>query len=483
MFDDNSLVTVAFIVYLVVVFAIGAIAFLRTTDLADYILGGRKLGKWTTALSAQASDMSGWLLLGLPGAVYASGMDQIWMPIALALGAWLNWLLVARRLRTETERLGNSLTIPDFLEARFRDTSRILRVVAALFILFFFTFYVSSLLVAGGTLFESVFGFDYRWAVLTGVGAILLYTLFGGFLAVSWTDAFQAGLMFLALIAVVVFGVVALGGVGELVSDVNAVNPNLWNPLTDTDGEFLGIIAILSLAGWGLGYFGQPHILARFMAIRDPDELVFSRRVAITWVVVCLIGAVLLAMVGIAWLEPPLQGDDREKVFIHLTQALFHPAVAGVVLAAILAAVMSTADSQLLASSSAVSEDFYKAFLRPDAGRSELLWVGRGAVILVTVAAAAVAMDPESFVLDLVGYAWAGFGAVFGPVILVALVWPAMTRLGAAAGMIVGGATVIIWDRLEGGLFELYELVPGFALALLAIVGTTLAARKLPDHA
>ncbi|MCP1728184.1 sodium/proline symporter [Natronospira proteinivora] len=477
MSETNGLIVAAFVVYLLVVFAIGALAFLRTTSLADYILGGRKLGKWTTALSAQASDMSGWLLLGLPGAVYISGLDQIWMPIALAVGAWLNWRLVARRLRTETERLGNALTIPDFLEARFADGSRILRVVAALFILFFFTFYVSSLLAAGGTLFESAFGMDYRWAVFTGLAAILFYTLIGGFLAVSWTDAFQAALMFLALVAVALLGLFTLGGIGGLVSGVNEVNPALWNPLTDTEGQFMGIIAILSLLGWGLGYFGQPHILARFMAIRDPEELVFSRRVAIGWVSICLVAAVMVAMIGIVSLEPALSGDDREQVFIHLSQALFHPVIAGVILAAILAAVMSTADSQLLASSSAVSEDFYKAFLRPNAEQSELLWVGRGAVVLVALAAVVVAMDPESLVLDLVGYAWAGFGAVFGPVILISLLWPAMNRLAAGAGMLVGGATVIIWDRLEGGLFELYELVPGFALAAVAIVLVTLLTR------
>lgn len=477
---ENNIIAAVFLAYLGIVLAIGTLAYRRTTSLADYLLGGRRLGKWVTALSAQASDMSGWLLLGLPGLAYAVGLEALWMVAALALGSWLNWLWVARRLRTETERLGNALTLPDFLEARFADGSRVLRVVAALFILFFFTFYVGSLLVAGGRLFESVFGFPYQWAVITGLAAILVYTFLGGFLAVSWTDAFQAALMIAALLAVAVLGVATLGGPGAFGAELRAINPALLDPFTDAGGAPLGAIAVLSLAGWGLGYFGQPHILVRFMAIRDPAHLDFSRRVAVGWQVTCLAAAVLIALVGVATIDPPLVAEEQERVFIHLSRALFHPVVAGVVLSAILAAVMSTADSQLLAASSAVSGDFYKAFLRPAAGDRELLWVGRAAVIAVAAGALLVAMDPGSRVLDLVGYAWAGFGAVFGPVILLSLLWPRLGRAAAASGMTAGGLTVIIWGRLGGGIFELYELVPGFVAALAAMLAVTLWPQRQP---
>ena len=474
-------ITITFLVYLAVVMGIGVIAYRRTQSLADYILGGRRLGSWTTALSAQASDMSGWLLLGLPGAAYAAGLETAaWIALGLLIGTYLNWRFVARRLRLATERLGNALTIPDYFEARFADNWRVLRIFAALFVLVFLAVYTSAHLVAGAKLFHMVFDVSHFTAVTAGAIVILVYTALGGFLAVSWTDALQGTLMFLALLVVVALGVAAVGGVGESVSRINAINPALLNPLTDSDRDALGVIAIASGLGWGLGYFGQPHILVRFMAIRDPEHLKRARWIAMTWVTTCLCAAVAVGLVGIAHLGAPGAEADTETVFIQLTELLLHPVIAGVCLAGILAAVMSTADSQLLVASSAVSEDLYKALLRPRASQRELVWVGRAVVVALALGAYILAQDEESGVLELVGYAWAGFGATFGPTILMSVLWPRMNRAGALAGVVTGGAAVIVWDLLAamdgvtlGGLFALYELVPAFALSLLAIVVVT----------
>ncbi len=473
------IIAITFVLYLVVILVIGIAAYRRTGNLVDYVLGGRRLGRWVGALSAQASDMSGWLLLGLPGLAYVAGLESGWLVAGLALGTYLNWKFVARRLREQTENCGNAITLPEYFEARFSDTTNLLRVVTAFFILIFFTVYVSSGLVAGGRLFETVFGFPYEGAVLLGLAAILLYTFMGGFLAVSWTDFFQAILMFLALLATALIGIAVLGGLAAGTDTVRDVNPELLNPFTDGDGQVLGIIAILSLLGWGLGYFGQPHILARFMAMEKPADIPFARRVAMVWVTVCLIAAASVGLLATGILETPLEGAvDPERVFILMVDALFHPAVAGVCLAAILAAIMSTVDSQLLVASSTVSEDFYRRFSGEHSER-QLLWTGRGAVVLVALAAFFFSRDPESRILDMVGYAWAGFGAAFGPAILLSLFWPRMNFAGALAGILTGGLTVIIWARLEGGLFDLYELIPGFLLSAIAIVtGTLLLDRR-----
>lgn len=478
MVQQSPLITATFVVYLLVVFGIGAVAWLRTSNLADYILGGRKLGTWVAALSAQASDMSAWLLLGLPGYAYASGLEAGWLAGGLLVGTYLNWKLVAEKLRVATYAARDSITLPDYFERKFDDGSGILRAVTAIFILVFFTFYTSSGFVAGGKLFEAVFGLDYQIAVATGASVVIIYTFLGGFLAVSWTDSLQGSMMFLAIAAVALMGIVTLGGFGGIESSLRAVNPELLDPFTDKDGNALGVIAIASLLGWGLGYVGQPHILARFMAIDDSDHIAKARRIAMTWQTVALISGVIVGMVGIGLVEE-LTGDDVEKVFMHLTVALFHPAVAGVALAGILAAVMSTADSQLLVASSAVSEDFYKGFYKRDAGQKELLWVGRGAVIGIAALAWWFARDPDSKVLDLVAYAWAGFGAAFGPAILLSLYWPRMNRIGAIAGIVVGGLTVIVWKQLIGGIFELYEIVPGFLFGAVAIwLGSVLTADR-----
>jgi sodium/proline symporter len=473
---DDGIIVSTFLVYLVAVLAIGIIAWRRTSNLRDYILGGRSLGKWVTALSAQASDMSGWLLLGLPGYAYLAGLESSWLLIGLLVGTYLNWKFVAERLRRATERYGDALTLPDYFETRFGDRSRILRLVSGVFILVFFTFYTSSGLVAGGKLFESVFGMPYLWAVSAGGATVVLYTFFGGFLAVSWTDFLQGSLMFLALMAVTVAGLELVGGLGGLGASLEAVNPNLLDPMTTVTGQPVGLVAIVSLLGWGLGYCGQPHILARFMAIRKAEEISAARLIAMGWVTVALVSATLVGLVGIGLVPDHLQGADSEKVFMLLTRILFHPVMAGVCLAGILAAVMSTADSQLLVASSAVSEDFYKGLWRPAAGQGELLWVGRLAVVAISLVAFYLARDPDSKVLELVAYAWAGFGAAFGPAIVLSLYWDRMSRSGALAGIISGGLTVIVWKQLNGGIFDLYEIVPGvlvsaFCIVLFSLVG------------
>jgi sodium/proline symporter len=456
----------AFLLYLLTMFGIGYVAWRRTRSMADFVLGGRRLGSWVTALSASASDMSGWLLLGLPGYAYVSGLESLWLSAGLLLGAWLNWRLVAARLRVASERAGNALTLPEYFSNRFDDQSGLIRLVSALFILLFFTFYTSSGLVAGGKLFESVFGIPYLWAVSTGALTVILYTAIGGFLAVSWTDLVQGLLMAAALAAA---ALMASGMVGSTEQGILASLPApLLDPFTDKSGEVLGWVAIISLLAWGLGYFGQPHILARFKAVESVSLIPRSRHIAIGWMVLTLLCASLAGLAGNLHFSTPLA--DSETVFIQLAELLFHPLVAGICLAAILAAIMSTADSQLLVASSAFSEDFYKGLLRRRAGDRELVAVGRLAVVVIACLAFLLALNPQSKVLDLVAYAWAGFGAAFGPAVILSLYWPKMTRQGALAGILVGGMTVVVWKQLEGGLFELYELLPGFLASTGAIL-------------
>lgn len=465
--DTSILLSFAF--YLAGMLGVGLWAYRRTRDLPDFLLGGRRLGRWVTALSAGASDMSGWLLLGLPGYAYAAGLEAGWIAAGLLAGTYLNWRFVAAPLRRDTQRAGDALTLPEFF-ARRLGGGHLLRAAAALLILLFFMIYTSSGLVAGGKLFATVFGLPYHWAVLAGVIAILAYTFLGGFLAVCWTDLVQALLMALALVWVPWAAAAHLDG--DAVTRLARVDPNLLNPFIGQGDEPLGLLAIVSLLGWGLGYFGQPHILARFMAIQDPAELPRARRIGVSWVALTLAGAVAAGVLGIPLVDPPLAGADSEKVFMIMVGTLLHPLPAGICLAAILAAIMSTADSQLLVSASALTEDFYRALLRPRARRRELIWVGRGAVALVALAAWFIALDPDSQVLELVAYAWAGFGAAFGPVLLLTLYWRSMNAAGALAGMIAGSATVLVWRPLQGGVFDLYEIVPAFCAATVAALVT-----------
>ncbi|PKR78943.1 sodium/proline symporter PutP [Halalkalibacillus sediminis] len=472
---------ITFILYLVVLLVIGIITYRMTNTLSDYVLGGRKLNSWVAAFSAQASDFSGWLLLGLPGAAYAAGMGQwsLWIAIGLAVGAMFNWQYVARRLRVYTQFSNDSITLPEFFENRFRDRSSTLRVISALFILAFFLFYTSSGLVAGAKLFNGTFGIDYHNALLLGAVVIVGYTFLGGFLAVSWTDFIQGFLMFLALAVTAIWGIMETGGFGELFAQLGAVSSSLNDGFAATgyDAEAgisnawtsagaIGAVGIISALAWGLGYFGQPHILARFMAIRDKKEVRKARLIAITMgVVIPLYGALIVGMLGIVTIEQPLA--DPEQVFIELVQMTYNPWVAGFLLAAVLAAIMSTVDSQLLVSSSALSEDFYRKFLRKKASDKELVWVGRFAVLLIAVIAVMIAWNENSSVLDLVSYAWAGFGATFGPAILFSLFWRKTTRNGVLAGIIIGGVTIFAWPYTG---FTIYEMVPGFIFSSIAII-------------
>ena len=459
---------VTFVVYILAMVLIGFVAYRATKNFSDYILGGRSLGSFVTALSAGASDMSGWLLMGLPGAIFVAGISESWIAIGLIIGAYLNWLFVAGRLRVQTEHNGNALTLPDFFTNRFEDRSRILRVLSAVVILVFFTIYCASGVVAGARLFESTFGLSYDVALWVGAAATIVYVFVGGFLAVSWTDTVQATLMIFALLITPVFVVLALGDYSAAMATIEQANPANFDMFRG-----LSFVAIISLLGWGLGYFGQPHILVRFMAADSVKSIPAARRIGMTWMILCLGGAVAVGFFGIAYFanNPSLAGpvtENGERVFIELTKILFNPWVAGIILSAILAAVMSTLSCQLLVSSSALTEDFYKAFLRKDASQNELVWVGRGMVLLIVVVAIAIASNPDSKVLGLVSYAWAGFGAAFGPVVLLAVLWKGMTRNGALAGMLVGAVTVVVWKNWIG--LGLYEIIPGFIFATLAIL-------------
>ena len=464
----NSWITFSFTLYLLAMMGVGVYFFFRSRSLSDYYLGGRKLNKWVTAISAQASDMSGWLLLGLPGAAYVAGLaDSLWIAVGLGVGTYLNWRYVALRLRHYTHIAGNSITIPDFFENRFQDRSHLLRILSAFIILLFFLIYTASGFVAGAKLFNTVFGMPYQWALLLGVGVILSYTFLGGFMAVCWTDLFQGLLMLVAIVVVPVAGIVHMGGVAAIhASLADAGKAHMFDLLTYADGtKSVGVIALLSTLGWGLGYVGMPHILVRFMAIQHPGEVVQARRIAMVWVVIALSAAVLIGCVGAAFV-PGLA--DGERVFMEMVRGLFPPFIAGILLSAILAAIMSTADSQLLVTASALSGDIYHAFFRKKAGDQELLWVSRGAVMLVAVMAYFMARDPNSSVFGLVSYAWAGFGASFGPVILASLFVRRTTKAGALTGMVLGFLTVILWKNFMGHT-GLYEIFPGFIAGALGV--------------
>lgn len=469
MVESNAAITSTFIVYLIGMMAIGYYAYKRTANSADYFLGGRSLGPWPAAISAGASDMSGWLLLGLPGFAYAAGFQSLWLAGGLLLGTWANWLFCAKRLRTYTLEVNDAITIPEYLSRRFEDKSKLLQIISALVILLFFLFYTSSGLVAGGKLFETVFGLDYQIAAVVGTLCIVSYTMFGGFLAVSWTDLVQ-GLMMAAALMIVPIAAMQ-GSFGQLENDLNNLNPELLSLWHNMDGEPLSAIAIVSLAAWGLGYFGQPHILARFNATRSNKDITTARRIAVAWSFLSMAGAVMVGLVGLVYVQNNLGGElaDAETIFMVLVNAVFHPVIAGILLAAILAAIMSTADSQLLVSSSALAEDFYKQMF-PNTRASTLVNIGRFAVVALSLVALMLAMNPDSTVLGLVSYAWAGFGAAFGPTLLLSLYWRNMNRNGALAGVLVGGMTVVIWKQLTGGIFDLYEIVPGFIFATIAIV-------------
>lgn len=458
---------VTFLLYFLALIAVGLMGFRYTRDLSDYILGGRKLGSVVTALAAGASDMSGWLLMGLPGAIYLTGLSGSWIAIGLIIGAFFNWTYVAPRLRLFTEKYGNALTLPEYLTNRFADKSNLLRIVSAVAILVFFTLYCSAGMVAGARLFESIFGIPYEVAIWVGAIVTISYVFLGGFLAVSWTDTIQASFMIIALLFTPLVIIYTNGGLVPSMHTIQAIHPgfaNLFNNMT--------AISIISMLAWGLGYFGQPHILVRFMASKSVRNIPRAKRISMTWMILCLLGAVSVGFFGAAYFtaNPSQAGAvslNAERVFIEISKNLFNPWIAGLLLSAILSAIMSTLSCQLLMCSSALTEDIYKTFLRKQATQQELIWFGRSMVIMIAIVAILLASNPKSGVLSLVSYAWAGFGSAFGPVILLSLLWPRMTRNGALAGIIIGGLTVLIWKRYEW--FGLYEIVPGFAFGLFAI--------------
>ncbi|MBP2172763.1 sodium/proline symporter PutP [Methanococcus voltae] len=480
----NLEIILVFVIYLIVMLGIGVYYYKKNENLSDYILGGRTLNSWVAALSSQASDMSGWLLMGLPGFAYLAGMEAIWIALGLAIGTYLNWKFVARKLRRYTEVANDSITLPVYFENRFRDNSKVLRLISAAFILIFFMIYTSSGLVAGGKLFGTVFGLDYTMALTIGAFVIISYTFLGGFLAVCWTDFLQGLIMVLAIVTVPLAATMNIGGPDAVMAGFNQISPDFVNPFTDLMGQPLALFAIVSSLAWGLGYFGQPHILVRFMAISSEDKIPKARRIAISWVVISLAMAVLVGMIGAVALQgQPL--SDPESVFMVLIDGLFPSLVGGVLLAAILAAIMSTVDSQMLVTASALTEDMY-SLVRKEASEKELLWVSRLSVILVAVLAYVMALDVNNKVLDLVSYAWAGFGATFGPLVLFSLFWKKTTKGGAIAGMLAGGLTVILWKNssmfgLSGGIFDLYEIVPAFIMASVFIVLVSLLEKPSKD--
>ncbi|MDW8518294.1 sodium/proline symporter PutP [Priestia flexa] len=458
-------------IYFIGMLAIGWYAYKKSTDdISGYMLGGRGLGPAVTALSAGASDMSGWMLMGLPGAMYATGVSSLWIAVGLTIGAYLNYLIVAPRLRTYTEVANDSITIPDYFENRFNDTSKVLRTVSAIVIFVFFTLYTSAGMVSGGTLFESAFGLDYRIGLFVTAGVVIAYTLFGGFLAVSLTDFVQGIIMFIALVLVPIVAFTELGGVGTTFDVVRDIDPAYLDFFRGTT-----VVGIISFLAWGLGYFGQPHIIVRFMAISSIKELKPARRIGMGWMIISIIGAMFTGLIGIAYVDQTATTlADPETIFIKFAQVLFHPFITGFLLAAILAAIMSTISSQLLVTSSAITEDFYKAFFRRKATDKELVLVGRLSVLGVAIIGILLSLNPNDTILGLVGYAWAGFGSAFGPAVLLSLYWKKMTRWGALAGMIVGAATVLIWVNVPGLSEALYEMIPGFVLSFLAVVVVSL---------
>ena len=465
---------IAMAIYLLILLLIGYYSYRKTSNISDYMLGDRGLGPMVTALSAGASDMSGWMLMGLPGAVYLTGISSFWLGIGLTIGAYLNYRLLAPRFRVYTEVANDSLTVPDYLENRFKDKSNMLRLVSGIVILVFFVLYCSSGIVAGGKLFESTFGLTYTTGVIVTLAVVVLYTYFGGFLAVSLTDCFQGALMFVCLVMVPVVAYMNLDmDPGTFVNKVKDIDPALFDMFRGTS-----LATIIGFLAWGLGYFGQPHIIVRFMAIKSAHELNSARRIGIGWMAIGLLGAVASGLIGLIFFsENKIPLSDPETVFLRLGDILFHPFITGLILTAVLAAVMSTLSSQLLVCSSSITKDFYITFFNKKASDKQQLAISKLSVLLVGVVATIFAYLPNKTILDIVGQAWAGFGSAFGPVLLLSLHWKRMTKWGALSGMIVGGLTVIIW--IVSGLSSyIYEMVPGFTPSLIAVIVVSLLTKK-----
>lgn len=505
--DDTLQILIAMVIYMAVVIVIGlAFAKKANQNSENYFLGGRTLGPWVAAMSAEASDMSGWLLMGLPGVAYFSGLaDAAWTAIGLAVGTYLNWLIVSKRLRRYSIKANNSITLPDYFSNRFHEKKKVLMTIAALFILVFFTVYAASCFVTCGKLFSTLFGTSYMSMVIVGVVFVLIYTMIGGFLAESASDFMQAIVMIVALVVVVAVGTVSAGGLGEVVENAKGI-PGFFemfgmaSPIVDENGVQLvangaaqfggksayGFITIVSTMAWGLGYFGMPQVLLRFMAIRKESELTSSRRIATVWVVISLTVAVFIGTMGrVLFPTELLTAPMAENVFIVLSTNLLPPLLAGFVMAGILAATISSSDSYLLIAASAVSKNIYQGMFKKKATDKQVMWVSRFTLLVIALIAMFIAMDEESVIFKIVSFAWAGFGATFGPLVLFSLFWKRINREGAIAGMIGGGFMVFFWKlviRPIGGIFNIYELLPAFIFSAIAIIVVSLLTKEPSDE-
>ncbi len=494
--SDKMSIFLAMTGYMLIVIFIGIYFAKKSQESSEnYFLGGRSLGPWVTAMSAEASDMSGWLLMGLPGVAYWCGLaDAVWTAIGLAVGTYINWLLISKRLRSSSIVFGNSITIPDYLSNRFHETKKVILGIAALFILIFFTVYAASCFVACGKLFAGLFGFPYHYMMLAGALFVLIYTILGGFLAESVSDFMQAIVMLIALTGVLIFGISEAGGLNTVMEKARNIPgflslTSIANPVVDANGVQQAVngvpsfgepttyswLTIASAMAWGLGYFGMPQVLLRFMAIRKGSELKCSRRIATVWVVISLSIAVFIGILGRSLFPAATElatKSSAENVFAQLSQLLFHPVVAGVIMAGILAATISSSDSYLLIAASAFSKNIFEGILKKNATDKQVMWVSRIVLVLISIIGVFIAWDEESVIFEVVSFAWAGFGATFGPIILLSLFWKKTNRAGAICGMISGGVMVFVWKLVLnplGGLFKIYELLPAFIISAIVI--------------
>lgn len=499
--NDTIQIMITMIVYMLVVIGIGLVFAKRANKSSEeYFIGGRSLGPWVTAMSAEASDMSGWLLMGLPGVAYWCGIaDAAWTAIGLAAGTYINWLITSKRLRRYSEKAGNAITLPEFFSNRFHEDKKVIMTISALFILIFFTVYAASCLVTCGKLFSTLFGFNYVPMMIIGAVFVLIYTIIGGFLAESASDFMQAIVMIVALVTIVITGTAAAGGLDAVISNVKSIPGFLeffgiatpvvedgvqqvvnGAPAFGAAGNY-GILSILSCLAWGLGYFGVPQVLLRFMAIRKEGELKMSRRIATIWVVISLFISVLIGVIGRALYPTALNTEvSAENIFIVLATGLLPAVLAGLVMAGILAATISSSDSYLLIAASAFSKNIYQGLLHKKASDKQVLWISRLTLLLITVIAVIIALDENSVIFTIVSFAWAGFGATFGPLMLFSLFWKRINRAGAIAGMISGGAMVFIWNLLVrplGGIWDIYELLPAFIISCICIVIVSLVTK------
>ncbi len=474
-------VALAFFAYLAFMICVGVYFSKKSNNLTDYFLGGRKMGSWLTAFSAQASDMSSWLLMGLPGAVYLSGAGEAWIAIGLGAGTYFNWLLVAKRLRKYSAAAGNAITIPEYFQNRFDTKSPAIRIVCAVIIFVFFLIYTASSFNGAAKLIENVFGVNYTISLLIGAAVILAYTITGGYFAVVWTDFIQGMLMFVALLAV---PIITYAIVSADYSQMLASDPSFMSLTQGPSGTYSWQYIASNLA-WGLGYFGMPHILIRFMSIKSSKLIRKSRIIAMVWVIITLFAAVMIGALGKVYLQhigvDALEGAASETIFMVMVQHLAPGFIAGILLCAIIAAIMSTSDSQLLVTASAASNDIYKAVINKGASEKQLLILSRIAVLAVAAIAFLLALNPENSVMGLVSYAWAGFGAAFGPAMLLSLYWKRMTASGAIAGIVTGGVVVVAWNQWLGKILlvaedgsTVYELLPAFILSTIVIVVVSL---------